>query len=276
MGLTQHQWFTKPNGIAQLNTGHPLMNGLVGVIPFSTPRLYSIGRVQAGLTPANSPSNGYSIGGFSRIYDATNERDTWAIPSGLMPTLSCTVAVIRRKHDTTSRESALFYFRDPSVTTTTIGSHSPWSDGVVYWDFGGIASTNRLTWSGYSANAAKLDYWTFVAGRRGSAIYFNGVKRASHSTAITRTNSAVPAFFINGHVTNAAWGDLQDIYFLGLWDREWTDAEVMQWYQRPYGIFQPIVQRFYLTEAVTATGGITNVRLVGQSGRLAGPGGLAS
>ena len=88
-----------------------------------------------------------------------------------------------------------FGLTDNSVTTRC-GAHVPFTDGTVYWDFGGASTgATRLTASGLSFSA--LDVWAFTTGPRGMEIWQNGILRASNSATPTRTAST--AQFGLGH-----------------------------------------------------------------------------
>jgi len=64
-----------------------------------------------------------------------------------IPTTSCTVAVIRRKTDSTLRVSSLFGCGS-DTGANRCGAHCPYSDGTVYWDFGQQSAPNRLSVAG--------------------------------------------------------------------------------------------------------------------------------
>jgi hypothetical protein len=64
-------------------------------------------------------------------------------------------------------------------------SHVPWTNGTMYWDYGNIATTGRLT----TVYTSYLGKWTHVVlvseGKNGKfkAIYLNGVKVASSTVS---------------------------------------------------------------------------------------------
>lgn len=151
-----------------------------------------------------------------------------------------TICVIRRKTDTTLRVSSLFGLDTAVQTSQRCGAHVPFSDGVVYWDFGGATSPNRLTWSGYTPSTS-IEKWVFVAGSRGSAIYFNGLLKASQSTGIGRgaSNSLFAIGGGNGLGNpGAAEADLQEYVYFAMFDAQWNADQVAQWAANPYCFLQ--------------------------------------
>lgn len=199
----------------------------------------------AGL--AGSPSIRANSQGYAGdSVDATGAWKVWATAqaAAFLPTLAATVVVIRRPKDTTNRVSTLFGLDSVEISpwATRLGAHVPYSDGTVYWDFGGAVSPNRLTWGGYTKSAA-VDYWVFTAGPAGMAIYFNGVQVAVSSTAVTRS-VADADFWINA--ANGAGPtaiDSQEINLFLLLPVQWGQAQVSEWTARPYSIFLPQAPR---------------------------------
>lgn len=156
-------------------------------------------------------------------------------PSNLKGGNQATVAIIRRKNDTTLRSSALFGVLDAS-TGPRCGAHVPFSDGTVYWDFGGASGSNRLTWTGYSVST-EIERWVFVAGSKGMAIYFNGLLKNSSSTGVSR--SADGTFAIgSGNGSTGGNADLQQYLFFAMFDAQWNADQVAQWTANPYGFLR--------------------------------------
>lgn len=116
-----------------------------------------------------------------------------------------------------------------------LGGHVPFSDGVVYWDFGGQDATHRLSVSGLAFGD---DTWAFTAGRRGQTIWQNGALRASQSTAITR-NAAGGSFDLNRGQTVTSSETETRYSFFYLWNRELNGSEIEWLHAEPYAFFQP-------------------------------------
>lgn len=81
------------------------------------------------------------------------------------------------------------------------GAHVPFTDNIVYWDFGGATSgTTRLTASGLTF--ADSDIWAFTTGPRGMEIWQNGQLRASNAATPSRTPGTA-AFGIGRHAVTS-------------------------------------------------------------------------
>lgn len=162
------------------------------------------------------------------------------VPSNQKGGNQVTICVIRRKTDTTLRVSSLFGLDTAVQSSIRCGAHVPFSDGTVYWDFGGATSPNRLTWTGYSVSTA-IEKWVFVAGSKGSAIYFNGALKNSQSTSIGRGPSN-NLFAIGGGNglgnPGAAEADLQEYIYFAMFDAQWNADQVAQWTVNPYCFLQ--------------------------------------
>jgi hypothetical protein len=130
-----------------------------------------------------------------------------------------------------------------------LGTYAPFNDGTIYWDFGGNGGSNRITWGGYSSSRA-VQFWTFVAGTKGNAIYMNGVQRAVATSAITST----PAAF---RICGGYEGNNNEchMYAIGISNREWSAEEVAAWYRDPYGMFFPEPSPLTYSYQIVAGGG---------------------
>lgn len=174
--------------------------------------------------------------------------------AGVAVTRGQTVCLIRRKVDTTLRPSTLFGVEDSgggNPITVKCGSHCPYSDGTVYWDYGGNSAPNRLTISGLTFTTL-VERWTFTAGPQGMAIWRDGKKLTSSSTAITRVVTDSFANFgswnLNGGngLPVATSGDAQEVNFAMYLATQWTDEQCRWWAAEPYAAFYvPFMGRSY-------------------------------
>lgn len=227
---------TKPPPGATINWGHQLAAGLKALVLFNEgaglPRDLVRGKL---LTPGGSPT--WARERLGTAGAAATTSDYWILgPSTDYASLtSASVLLIRRKTDATNRDSSAFGCNDTGGVDR-LGGHHPFSDGVIYWDFGGSSGSNRVTWNGWTNTG--IDRFAFVGGKRGLALYHNGILRASSTTAVTRIASA-SNFVINRG--NGATADVQDILFFALYDRELTAAEVALWNADPYAMITPPV-----------------------------------
>jgi hypothetical protein len=108
-------------------------------------------------------------------------------PSVPLPTGPASVVLHYRRLDTTNRASGAFGHGQTGGTASYLGCALPWSDGVVYWEYGGTtAGVTRLTVSGLTYGD---DVWAFTTGSRGMEIWQNGIRRAANGANPTRTNA---------------------------------------------------------------------------------------
>jgi hypothetical protein len=233
--LRPKNWTNKPPKGAQVNFGHPLAKGLSLLL------LYNEGSgVPRDLLGVNNPvENGGPTWGTSSagLIKNVGTSANWQFANGNFLALDrVTILCIRRKTDTTERSAALFAGTVASGTTH-LAAYPPFSDGIVYWDFGGNSGTNRLTWGGYVAGT-KPEFWAFRAGGQGMSIWFNGKKVATQSTAVTRTGNDAN-YFINRLDFGANGGDSQDLAFFAVYKAELPDSAIQQWTVSPYSMLVP-------------------------------------
>lgn len=100
---------------------------------------------------------------------------------------SVTIVIASFKTDATLRASLGFCIETGGDDNKRCQSHMPYSDGTVYWDFGGAAEPGgRLSVGGLTFGD---DIWIFTAGARGREIWQNGFLRASSGDTTGRTTS---------------------------------------------------------------------------------------
>jgi hypothetical protein len=181
----------------------------------------------------------------------------WELPSvvatnnDMIPADRVTYLIVRQKTSTTintSQGHSAGIVLGGGAAASRAGIQYPFTDGVVSWDFGGSSSPNRLSWSGYVPSTS-IESWGFVAGTRGSAIYFNGNQVASQSTAITRTvlSSAINSR-IGMNIANTLSNGLpQNILFFGILDAEWTAGQMLEWAEDEFAPIRMWDQSFIST-----------------------------
>jgi hypothetical protein len=167
----------------------------------------------------------------------------------LLPSLSdvigaknVTILIVRTVKDTTNRESSLF----GSIATPggRCGAHAPWSDGTIYFDFGGISGSNRLIWSGYTKDPTVLEKWIFRAGDGGMQIWFNGELKAESTTPVTRSIVSDALLLSDGNGGSGGTGDLFNVNLFALFPEEISDSECELLTRSPYQILKPSIDTF--------------------------------
>ena len=165
-----------------------------------------------------------------------------------------TICVIRRKVDTTLRASTLFGVEDAIYGTSVncCGTHCPFSDGFVYWDYGNNTGLpNRIIATGQSWHT-RVERFVFHAGPRGSAIWRDGQVIASQAVAVSRIVPAMASDFsgwtLNGGNRRAVngSGDIQEINFIIYIADQWSDAQIQWWFEEPYAmLYTSFMDRSY-------------------------------
>lgn len=247
---------SQPPVNARINFEHPLAQGLAALLLFNEGAGPATNLLpQDPVTEQNSPAWGTSqAGGLVKIASATNMNWKWSDPTRLLLLDRATILFRRRFTDTTLRAAATFGVDDPASSfNIRCGAHVPFSDGNVYFDFGGVGGANRISF----ANAKSLlpESWAFRAGGLGSSIWLNGQKKVSQGTAITRTTTSSLAFYINGGNNTSISGDFQEFFFFAVYKAELPDAAIQQWMADPFCMLVPDrPRRLYVHGAAPVVG----------------------
>lgn len=115
--------------------------------------------------------------------------------------------------------------------------HCPWSDGSIYWDFGGSSSgTTRLTYNpgaGYMAQGRWEHFILSAVPGVGMAIFHNGRYVASHSGSTpTRTKATTKvSSLLGGYYRHEG-----AIAEFAVWDRDLSDGEKLDLYRNPLAL----------------------------------------
>ncbi len=162
--------------------------------------------------------------GVAGFADATGDNYS-LLHSSFLSTTDQTILLVRRKTDVTARASFAFA-ANVAVDSYRCAASIPWSDGTVYWDFGGItAGTNRLSWAGYTPTT-NMEAWAFRSGPSGMSIWKDGVQVATQGAHATRNSDASGVFNINAAFLTA--GDIQKFYFFASIPAEVPDIILSQ------------------------------------------------
>lgn len=168
-------------------------------------------------------------------------------------TTDATIFVVRRSLDTTARDSSLFGYT--ASDTDRVSTSAPWSNGILYFDFGGTAAAQRIDVA--FAKSTSVDYLVFVAGGgKGREVWRNGIKIAG-DTAKNGSRAATAANFRIGSQVSTVASDGEEIYLFGISNRAWSDIEIASWTKNPWQIFKPRKRELYVKLAGGVTAAIT-------------------
>src|ERR1043165_8922918 len=224
----------KPPLGARVNPEHPFAQGAVALVPMleslGIPANY--GSAATTLSKVGAPVWASNPQGAAYQFPTTSSCLRFNSTDNI-PTAAATICIIRRKLDTTLRTAGLFGFQGGTTTSKKCGAAVPNSSGNVVFDFGGATGANRLTVTGLSFTT-DVERWVFTAGPAGSAIWRDGIKVGSQSTAITRTSGG-GAFNIGyGIESGSTSTDLQDVNFFQVNNVQWVDGLCQWWSAEPY------------------------------------------
>jgi len=249
----------QPTSLLDVNYGNPIANGLQIAWVGSLAQFVRVPHLRS-VDVTGTPEYSGNIRGKVYRFNATTAALALLSNGSSLPTGPCTVTLHWRKTDATNRGSGAFgYNAEPSPFDARLGAHLPYSDGTVYWDYGGSGGgANRLSVSGLTFGS---DIWSFSTGARGMEVWQNGILRASNANNPTR-GSLSAAWYLNRH--SGTDGDLADCAFLYLHNRQLTSAEIIALYVNPWQLFAPQqMRRIILLPAAggqsfsyTASGGL--------------------
>ncbi len=117
--------------------------------------------------------------------------------------------------------------------TIRFQAHVPWSDGSVYWDYGDLSGSGRISTS-YAAHIGKWTYVTLVSAGNGGnykAIYFDGVLAASEASSDSPTsfsNMLIGAF--NNNASSIVYYHPGTIDDFRIYNRVLSESEIKQLY----------------------------------------------
>lgn len=226
-----------------INWGDPLAKGLFcyvthpsGGRPVDLAKRYTLGYT-------GSAAWGGGAGAYGPASVHTNSGTSgWGLLSGsLAGSVAGSILIIRRKTDTTNRTTG---FGSTSTNANAFGVLLPFSDGTVYWDFGGHAGSNRISKSGLTFSA-KDSVWIFTAGPSGMYMYQDGLLVASSSAAVTRTPSNSTFGLTYGNSQTNSDNRVDTLYVAA--DRQWSASEVQAWTANPFRVAEAPRSRRLIT-----------------------------
>lgn len=226
-------------------SGHPINDKLVMAVNFAhTDPIVTLAGIPTIPEDTDVAGPGSYVSGNVTYTQGINRYGNWAGFSGaglnskfdwprsdFVPTGGgCTILLLYEKGDGTNRASDAFTV-NVSGTATMCECLLPFSDGTVYWDFGGNSGANRLSIGGLSFGA---DRWMLSTGPRGMEIWQNGIKRASNGNNPTRTGSPATPFVLGAKSADAQFSDVAHYNIFCMWARQLTQDEILMVSFDPY------------------------------------------
>lgn len=234
---------TKPPAGSKLAVNHPLTPS--AAILFTNDRILVAGEEYA-LSRSESIIYGPNTTFFTGTAASLSESRI------IIPTAGASMHIRFRKTDSTLRDNFLFRNTDSGTTANRMSAHAPWSDSNIYFDFGGVASPNRLTLASSAAEFSIFRVWSFCAGAAGMQIYKDGVRIANSATGVTRANGT-PGLSFGGD----AGTDLIELDYAYYYGRQLRENDIAWLNAEPYAFIQaPAPYREYFTPPLIAA---TNV-----------------
>lgn len=176
----------------------------------------------ASLTHGSNSPTAHGLIQFPTVSDSIDVTDN---QSTIINPRQITILLVRQKHDLSLIESLAFAPIGGGAGDRCL-AHLPYSDGTVYWDFGGtVAGTTELAVAGLTFDL-NPEAWAFVAGPHGMAMYRNGVLLGSHSTAASGPSSYTGTFQLNA---GFGAGCRHTVSFFAVLDAEWNAQQVQEW-----------------------------------------------
>ena len=237
-------------GAAQINWGHALAGPrLTGYWLFHMGGLRNLAG-RSGLATQSDSVWGPSPLGSMLVHDNTSDTTTLASDSSLLlPTQEITIALEYRKLDTVNRASGAIGVSGDGASGPRCGVHLPYSDGVVYWDFGGqTENTTRESVSGLTVTGPHI--WIFTSGPRGMEIWQDGILRSSNTANPTRTSDSARSCQLGVH--GGIGGDAAGYGWVYINQRQLTLDQCRHLSLEPFAFLQPIIRRRYVVPEAAA------------------------
>ena len=222
---------TKPLRISRTDRSNPLTQGLIICCALND---LSGNPVNAATSARGALGNGvWTVDGIKiPVTTAGNYVDL--IPAGsVLPTGPCTVMVRYRKLDSVNRVSSALGRRGAPSLTTRLGCLLPYSDGTIYWDYGGAtAGVTRLSVAGLTG-FTQWSNWAFTVGTRGMEIWRDGLLVASNAANPTRVNDGSP-WGLGQNDSTGGTTDIAETALVYLFNRQLSAAEIRQLNTNPW------------------------------------------
>lgn len=253
MFLLPRKRIVRPNGIARIDYSNPLTNNVRYLADVTGSSLYDLhNKVISNPTGAITTQIS-NIGYCASSTVATNYvQALTANQCDALSTTDITIALIKRRLTTTPYSSMAFGY---NVGANRVLSNLPWSDSVIYWDYGSYTATSRLATYGQSIDT-KIDTYLFIAGGgKGRELWRRGVKINNDTNAADARSVANTPFYVFCDPNNTVGADEGELYYFGIFNEAWSDEKCEQWSDNPWQLFEQTKSIVYTFPTVAS--GIT-------------------
>ena len=218
----------KPIGNVVINWNHSLTRGLIACGIFNQTKWVDLVKYNnvAGTIAGGTPTAKPKAGSYGVDYDSISDAQGLIEDSADL-TSDTTFVFVRSPNDTTNRASSAWGINDGGTTTKRFHCHLPFSNTIVYFDYGGQSGgVTRIQWTGYTKVANKIEIWVFLVRGTRMAIWLDGVEISFDAGTTASRTVGTADFHINeGSVTD---GDLQTVYAAYLYKRGLLDNEIKE------------------------------------------------
>ena len=241
----------QPQGIARLDRGNPLSRGISDLWIASSAKTlaknYPAQRSGSSASP-ESVIEGFGIAGkFMRGDGATQFAGVKISDSAdsVLDAANTTWFILRRCRDTVVRNIYMHYGYDGGADSRCLIGAPEGSS--LTWDFGNATAGSGRLQAPYTKDT-NLETLVVVAGQvKGREIWRRGVKLAGDPSAKAVRRSDLRPFGIGRIDGNTAIDDVET-YMFGVSNREWSDAEIVQWCRNPWQILDDALPDDFITE----------------------------
>ena len=243
--------------------------GLSGINPDIPPPslVFSGGQIYRGEQPVSNAAEtaagrgGRGVRNGAVVYTANADR--------YLSTTGGTALVVLSR-DGAAQASTAFAFGTYNDATYRFSAHLTWSDGNIYFDFGGTFAPNRVVATAQTIDSTPTAI-VLTAGPGGMRIFRDGRLIASSSTAPTRGNPTGCFFGLGLDPTSGATPTPQvdtgaTYYAQAFWPEQINDRIAERLSADPWGLFKAPPRRLCFSLPAAPGGDITGTISAAESG----------
>lgn len=238
----------RPGPGAVVDRAHPLAAGLVGLYlfeegggaPRNLARPQNRGTLSGAKWGPTRRGRGVIFAGGASDYLTLGTEDSLAFPT------SAATLVYGYQKLVSSPIASIALGVDTSGTFEYAGIHLPWSDGTVYFDWGG--QNEDATRESVAGLTVADNVWVFSTGARGMEIWQDGLRRSANAATPTRNLIGSLNIKLGGVAARGIAADAAQVWYFAIYARQ-LSAAAIQWVSaEPYAMVRPAAPtpRFWL------------------------------